>query len=73
MGKTEDAQASINRLIQEFQGTNMEDEILMLNSELALKNNDIKKAVHLLKVKMSFKIRKSLQKMKVCSNPRGLN
>jgi len=50
MGKTEEAQASINKLIQDFQGTNMEDEILMLNSELALKSGDLKKAVNLLKV-----------------------
>ena len=49
-GKTEEAQASINKLIQDFQGTNMEDEILMLNSELALRNGDLKKSVNLLKV-----------------------
>ena len=50
MGKTEEAQNSINKLIQDFQGTNMEDEILMLNAELALRSGDLKKAANLLKV-----------------------
>jgi tetratricopeptide (TPR) repeat protein len=50
-GKTEEAQQHINKLISEMQDSNMEDDILMLNSELALKGGDLKKAVNLLKVK----------------------
>ena len=55
MGKTDEAQIFINKLISEMQDSNMEDDILMLNSELALKAGDLKKAVNLLKVKTSFK------------------
>jgi outer membrane PBP1 activator LpoA protein len=51
-GKTEEAQALMKKLIEEFQD-NMEDEILMLNSELAIKEENVKKAVNLLKVKDS--------------------
>lgn len=51
-GKTEEAQQHINKLISEMQDSNMEDDILMLNSELALKGGDLKKAVNLLKVKI---------------------
>jgi hypothetical protein len=50
-GKTEEAQQHINKLISEMQDSNMEDDILMLNSELALKGGDLKKAVNLLKVR----------------------
>jgi tetratricopeptide (TPR) repeat protein len=49
MGKTEEAQISINKLIGEMKDSNMEDDILMLNSELALKGGDLKKSVNLLK------------------------
>jgi len=49
-GKIEEAQASINKLIGDLQDSNMEDEILILNSELALKEENLKKAVNLLKV-----------------------
>ncbi len=50
MGKNDEAQVYINKLIGEMQDSNMEDDILFLNSELALKGNDLKKAVNLLKV-----------------------
>jgi hypothetical protein len=50
IGKNEDAQVYINKLISEMQDSNMENDILMLNSELALKGGDLKKAVNLLKV-----------------------
>jgi tetratricopeptide repeat protein 21B len=50
MGKNEEAQLQINKLIGEMQDSNMEDDILFLNSELALKSGDLKKAVNLLKV-----------------------
>jgi tetratricopeptide repeat protein 21B len=49
LGKIEEAQSQINRLIDEMQDPNMEDDILFLNSELALKTGDVKKAVNLLK------------------------
>lgn len=49
MGKTEEAQAQINKLIADMQDTNLQDDVLILNSELALKGGDIKKAVNLLK------------------------
>jgi outer membrane PBP1 activator LpoA protein len=49
LGKIEEAQNQINSLIDEMQDPNMADDILFLNSELALKTNDIKKAVNLLK------------------------
>ena len=49
-GKTEEAQIGINKIIGDLQDSNMEDEILMLNSELALKEENLKKAVNLLKV-----------------------
>jgi outer membrane PBP1 activator LpoA protein len=58
MGKTEEAQANINKLISEMQDSNMEDDILMLNSELALKGGDLKKAVNLLKVIINIKLPK---------------
>lgn len=48
-GKTDEAQTFINRLISEMQDSNMEDDILFLNSELALKAGDLKKSVNLLK------------------------
>jgi outer membrane PBP1 activator LpoA protein len=48
-GNTEEAQQCINKLIAEMHDSNLEDEILMLNSELALKGGDLKKAVNLLK------------------------
>lgn len=52
-GKTEEAHISINKLIGDLQDSNMEDEILMLNSELALKEENLKKAVNLLKVNLN--------------------
>jgi hypothetical protein len=50
VGKTEEAQRYITKLIETFQGSNMENEILILNSNLSLQSGDIKKAVNLLKV-----------------------
>jgi len=50
LGKTEEAQTYVNKLISEMQDSDMEDDILMLNSELALKSGDLKKSVNLLKV-----------------------
>jgi outer membrane PBP1 activator LpoA protein len=50
MGKTEDAQRLINQLIGDMSDTNLSDDVLILNSDLALKNGDVKKAVNLLKV-----------------------
>ena len=47
LGKTEDAQAYMNKLVIEFQ--DLGDELLMLHSDLALKTDDIKKAVNLLR------------------------
>lgn len=49
LGKIEEAQLQINKLIDDMQDPNMEDDILFLNSELAMKTGDIKKAVNLLK------------------------
>ena len=46
LGKTEEAQDYMNKLVVEFQ--DMGDEILMLHSDLAIKTGDLKKAVHLL-------------------------
>ena len=46
LGKTEEAQSYMNKLVVEFQ--DMGDEILMLHSDLAIKTGDLKKAVHLL-------------------------
>ena len=46
LGKTEEAQTYMNKLVVEFQ--DMGDEILMLHSDLAIKTGDLKKAVHLL-------------------------
>jgi len=50
IGKTEDAQKYITKLIETFQGSNMENEILILNSNLSIQAGDVKKAVNLLKV-----------------------
>jgi hypothetical protein len=50
MGKTDEAQKLINQLIGEMSDTNLSDDVLILNSDLALKNGDVKKAVNLLKV-----------------------
>ena len=47
MEKLEEAQIFINKIISEFEDVG--DEILILNSQMALKSNDIKKAVNLLK------------------------
>lgn len=49
LGKVDEAQIQINRLIDDMQDPNMEDDILFLNSDLALKTGDVKKAVNLLK------------------------
>lgn len=49
LGKVEEAQLQINKLIDDMQDPNMEDDILFLNSELAMKTGDVKKAVNLLK------------------------
>ncbi len=49
-GDNEEAQTYINKLISEMQDSNMEDDILFLNSECALKTGDLKKSVNLLKV-----------------------
>ena len=46
LGKTEEAQSYMNKLVVEFQ--DMGDELLMLHSDLAIKTGDLKKAVHLL-------------------------
>ena len=46
LGKNEEAQSYMNKLVVEFQ--DMGDEILMLHSDLALKTGDLRKAVHLL-------------------------
>ena len=46
LGKTEEAQDYMNKLVVEFQ--DMGDELLMLHSDLAIKTGDLKKAVHLL-------------------------
>ena len=46
LGKTEEAQSYMNKLVVEFQ--DMGDEILMLHSDLAIKTGDLRKAVHLL-------------------------
>jgi outer membrane PBP1 activator LpoA protein len=50
MGKTDEAQKLINQLIGEMSDAKLEDDVLILNSDLALKNGDIKKAINLLKV-----------------------
>ena len=50
LGKTEEAQLLMNKLISDMQDSNLEDDILILNSELALKSGDLKKSVNLLKV-----------------------
>jgi len=47
LGKTEEAQSYMNKLVVEFQ--DLGDELLMLHSDLALKTGDIKKAVSLLR------------------------
>ena len=49
LGRTQEAQHQINSLIDDINDSNMTDYILFLNSELALKSNDIKKAINLLK------------------------
>lgn len=74
-GKTGEAQACINKLIADLQDTNMEDEILMLNSELALKEENLKKAVNLLKVihYLIHIFRESPQKMKTFTGNPELN
>ena len=54
LGKTEEAQSLINKLISEMQDSNLEDDILILNSELALKSGDLKKSVNLLKVTYNY-------------------
>ena len=46
LGKTEEAQSYMNKLVVEFQ--DLGDELLMLHSDLALKTGDLKKAVNLL-------------------------
>ena len=46
LGKTEEAQSYMNKLVVEFQ--DMGDELLMLHSDLAIKTGDLRKAVHLL-------------------------
>jgi hypothetical protein len=50
LGKTDEAQILINKLISDNEDTNLEDDILLMNSDLALKSGDLKKAVNLLKV-----------------------
>jgi outer membrane PBP1 activator LpoA protein len=54
LGKTDEAQTLINKLISDNEDTNLEDDILIMNSDLAFKSGDIKKAVNLLK-KVSIK------------------
>jgi Flp pilus assembly protein TadD len=73
MGKTDEAQKLINQLIGEMSDSNMGDDVLILNSDLALKNGDIKKAVNLLKVSKYLTFRKFLLKMKQCISNLGLN
>ena len=49
LGKKEDANKMINSLI-DTTSDKMSDEILMMNSDIALESGDLKKAVNLLKV-----------------------
>ena len=62
LGKTEDAQAYMNKLVIEFQ--DLGDELLMLHSDLALKTDDIKKAVNLLR-KIGDKDEKLFKKSRI--------
>lgn len=62
LGKTEEAQSYMNKLVIEFK--DLGDELLMLHSDLALKTDDIKKAVNLLR-KIGDKDEKLFKKSRI--------